>query len=88
MREDQHFDVAVSRAREAAELAGTAVEWICGDALQTPFPAGSFDLVSMQYPALPKAAGEAAVRALLDTVRLVGCCSPCTTTSTTTTAST
>jgi SAM-dependent methyltransferase len=62
-------DVAVSRARKAAELAGAAVEWICGDALQTPFPAGSFDLVSMQYPALPKAAGEAAVRALLDTVR-------------------
>jgi SAM-dependent methyltransferase len=62
-------DVAVSRAREAAELAGAAVEWICGDALQTPFPAGSFDLVSMQYPALPKAAGDAAVRALLDTVR-------------------
>jgi SAM-dependent methyltransferase len=62
-------DVAVSRAREAARLAGAAVEWICGDALQTPFPAGSFDLVSMQYPALPKAAGEAAVRALLDTVR-------------------
>lgn len=61
-------DVAVSRAREAAELAGAAVEWICGDALRTPFPASSFDLVSMQYPALPKAAGEAAVRALLGTV--------------------
>jgi SAM-dependent methyltransferase len=62
-------DVAVSRAREAAELVGAAVEWVCGDALQTPFPARSFDLVSMQYPALPKAAGEAAVRTLLDTVR-------------------
>jgi SAM-dependent methyltransferase len=62
-------DVAVTRAREAAELAGAVVEWVRGDALQTPFPAGSFDLVSMQYPALPKAAGEAAVRALLDTVR-------------------
>jgi SAM-dependent methyltransferase len=62
-------DVAVIRAREAAELAGAVVEWVRGDALQTPFPAGSFDLVSMQYPALPKAAGEAAVRALLDTVR-------------------
>ena len=36
---------------------------------QTPFPARSFDLVSLQYPALPKAAGEAAVRTLLDTVR-------------------
>jgi SAM-dependent methyltransferase len=62
-------DVAVGRARAAAELAGAAVEWICGDALRTALPAGSFDLVSMQYPALPKAAGEAAVRALLDTVR-------------------
>ena len=62
-------DVAVTRARETAQRAGAAVEWVCGDALHTPFPAGSFDLVSMQYPALPKAAGEAAVRALLDTVR-------------------
>jgi SAM-dependent methyltransferase len=62
-------DVAVSRAREAAERAGAAVEWVRGDVLQTPFAAGSFDLVSMQYPALPKTAGEAAVRALLETVR-------------------
>ena len=62
-------EVAVIRAREAAERAGAAVEWVRGDVLQTPFPAGSFDLVSMQYPALPKAAGEAALRALLDTVR-------------------
>jgi SAM-dependent methyltransferase len=59
-------DVAVSRARRAAELAGAAVEWVRGDALQTPL---LFDLVSLQYPALPKAAGEAAVRTLLDTVR-------------------
>ena len=62
-------DVAVTRARQAAERAGAAVEWVRGDALRTPFPARSFDLVSMQYPALPKAAGEAAVRKLLDTVR-------------------
>ena len=62
-------DVAVSRAREAAGRAGAAVEWVRGDALQTPFATGSFDLVSMQYPALPKAAGEAAVRRLLDRVR-------------------
>ena len=62
-------DLAVSRAREAAELAGVAVEWVCGDALRTPFPAHFFDLVSMQYPALPKAAGEPAVRTLLDAVR-------------------
>jgi SAM-dependent methyltransferase len=62
-------DVAVGRAREAAERAGVAVEWVCGDALLTPFPARSFELVSMQYPALPLAAGEAALRELLDTVR-------------------
>jgi SAM-dependent methyltransferase len=62
-------DVAVCRAREAAERAGAEVEWVFGDALLTPFPARSFDLVSMHYPALPKAAGEAAVRSLLDTVR-------------------
>jgi SAM-dependent methyltransferase len=61
-------DVAIRRARAAAEMAGAAVEWVRGDALQTPFPARSFDLVSMQYPALPKAAGETALRALLDTV--------------------
>src|SRR5919201_1134052 len=62
-------EVAICRAREASHPAGASVKWICGDALQTPFPARSFDLVSMQYPALPKAAGEAAVRRLLDTVR-------------------
>jgi SAM-dependent methyltransferase len=64
--------VAISRAREAPHPAGVGVEWICGDALQTPFPARSFDLVSLQYPALPKAAGDAAVRRLLDTVRAGG----------------
>ena len=62
-------DVAVRRAREAAELVGAVVDWVCGDALQTSLPVRSFDLVSMQYPALPKAAGEDAVRTLLDTVR-------------------
>jgi SAM-dependent methyltransferase len=62
-------EVAVGRARAAAERVGVAVEWISGDALHTVFPPQSFDLVSLQYPALAKAAGEAAARALLDTVR-------------------
>jgi SAM-dependent methyltransferase len=62
-------DVALGRAGDAAEKTGAIVEWLSGDALQTPLPARSFDLVSMQYPALRKAAGEDAVRALLDTVR-------------------
>jgi SAM-dependent methyltransferase len=62
-------EVALGRARAAALHAGAAVEWICADVLLTVFPVGSFTLVSMQYPALPRAAGEVAVRALLDTVR-------------------
>jgi SAM-dependent methyltransferase len=62
-------DVALNRARDVAKAAGVTVTWVCGDVLRTPFPAASFDLASLQYPALPKAAGEAAVRALLDTVR-------------------
>ena len=62
-------DVAVRRAQEAADRAGATVEWVCGDALHTAFPRASFDLVSMQYPALPKAAGQDAVRGLLDAVR-------------------
>jgi SAM-dependent methyltransferase len=61
--------VAVRRAQEAAARVGASVAWVCGDALHTPFPARSFDLLSLQYPALPKAAGEPAVRRLLDTVR-------------------
>jgi SAM-dependent methyltransferase len=62
-------EVALSRARAAADVAGVDIEWIRGDALQTVFPASSFDLVSMQYPALPKAAGEISVMSLLNTVR-------------------
>jgi SAM-dependent methyltransferase len=61
--------VALGRAREAADQSGVSVEWLVGDALEMPLPAGSFDLVSLQYPALPKAAGEQAVRKLLGTVR-------------------
>jgi SAM-dependent methyltransferase len=62
-------DVALARAREAAEQGEVTVDWVCGDALQISFVPATFDLVSMQYPALPKAAGERAVRTLLDSVR-------------------
>jgi SAM-dependent methyltransferase len=62
-------EVAIRRAREASDPAGASVEWICGDVLQTPFAARSFELVSMQYPALPRVATERAVRKLLDAVR-------------------
>src|SRR4051812_48875649 len=62
-------DVAIGRARAAATREGVDVEWICGDALRTSFPVDAFDLVSLQYPALPVQAGEDAVHALLATVR-------------------
>jgi SAM-dependent methyltransferase len=62
-------EVAVGRARGAADVAGAEVDWIGGDILQLTLPADSFDLVSMQYPALPKASGEGALRTLLHTVR-------------------
>jgi SAM-dependent methyltransferase len=62
-------DVALARARAAAERAGVDVDWVSGDALGSGVVARSFDLVSLQYPALPKGAGEAAVLALLDAVR-------------------
>jgi SAM-dependent methyltransferase len=62
-------DVAINRARAAGEQAGVSIDWICGDVLRTPPASRSFDVVSMQYPALPKSAGERAVQRLLDTVR-------------------
>ena len=62
-------DVALTRARAAAERAGVVVDWVAGDAFEAGVAARSFDLVSLQYPALPKAAGDAAVRTLLDAVR-------------------
>jgi SAM-dependent methyltransferase len=65
-------DVAINRARETAEVTGARVDWVCGDALQMPLRAGSFDLVSMHYPALPKTAGEAGARTLLDAVHSGG----------------
>ncbi len=64
--------VALHRARDAAERAEVSIEWVCGDGLSVPLRAGSFDLVSIQYPALPAAAGDPAVRALLATLRSGG----------------
>lgn len=61
-------EVAVARAQRAAETVGVTVEWVAGNALEASFPPASFDLLSLQYPALPKAAGEHAIRMLLDAV--------------------
>jgi deazaflavin-dependent oxidoreductase (nitroreductase family) len=62
-------EVAIERARAAADTAGASIEWIAGDAQTTPLPAGAFDLVSLQYPALPKAGSGAAMKNVLDAVR-------------------
>ncbi len=61
--------VALDRARQLGELAGATVEWVAGDVLELALPARSFDLVSLQYPALLKAAGKQAMRRLLGAVR-------------------
>jgi SAM-dependent methyltransferase len=65
-------EVAIGRARESAAHLGLTVDWQVGDVLVTAPPPESFDLVSIQYPALPKAAGEPAVRHLLRSVRSGG----------------
>ena len=58
--------VAVGRAEEAAQEAGVSVDWRVGDVLAVPFDAGSFDLISLQYPAIPKGG---AFGKLLDALR-------------------
>ena len=60
--------VAIDRAKEAARTAGVVVDFVAGDAMKASLPSGAFDLVSLQYPALPKAAGEGAVTDLLDLI--------------------
>ena len=60
--------VAIARAREEAERAGVTIEWVVDDIVSAAPPAGPFDLVSMQYPALPKVSGAAAVQRVLHEV--------------------
>jgi len=62
-------DVAIGRGRQAGRSAQVDVEWLVADVLEQPPARGAFDLVSLQYPALPKAAGEASLLALLAAVR-------------------
>ena len=60
--------VALQRGREAAEAAGAEVEWVHAGLVEAALPGGSFDLVSVQYPALRRTPGNDAVRALLEAV--------------------
>ena len=60
--------VALDRAALHARQAGASVRWVLADLVQAQLPAGAFDLVSAQYPALLRTPGDDAERALLDAV--------------------
>jgi SAM-dependent methyltransferase len=60
--------VALDRARTEADRAGAQVHWLHSPLLDAALPAGEFDLVSAQYPALLRTPGNDAERALLTAV--------------------
>lgn len=61
--------LAIERARRAGDDAGVSIDWQCADVLTTPPAPGRYDVVTIQYPALLREAGEVAIRRLLDAVR-------------------
>jgi SAM-dependent methyltransferase len=60
--------VALERARRHARDAGVEIAWVHAGLIEAPLPPASFDLVSAQYPALPRTRDAAAERALLAAV--------------------
>lgn len=60
--------VALDRAAAAARAAGVRVRWLLAGLVGAALPAGAFDLVSVQYPALLRTPGGDAERALLAAV--------------------
>jgi SAM-dependent methyltransferase len=60
--------VALERAATHAREAGVAVRWVHAGLVEAALPPASFDLVSAQYPALPRTPDSAAERALLAAV--------------------
>jgi SAM-dependent methyltransferase len=60
--------VALDRAAMHARQAGASVRWVHADLVQAQLPAGAFDLVSAQYPALLRTPRDDAERALLAAV--------------------
>ena len=71
--------VALARAKMHAGDAGAAIRWVHAELTEAGLPAGSFDLVSAQYPALLRTPGAVAERALLAAVAPGACCCSCTT---------
>ncbi|SFF65523.1 Methyltransferase domain-containing protein [Blastococcus tunisiensis] len=61
-------EVALERAARHARDAGVEVRWVHAGLEEAALPPRSFDLVSAQYPALPRTPDAAAERALLDAV--------------------
>lgn len=60
--------VALDRAADQAERAGVQVRWLHAGLVEAALPAGSFDLVSAQYPALLRTETHEAELALLKAV--------------------
>ncbi|MEU6404230.1 class I SAM-dependent methyltransferase [Streptomyces sp. NPDC046985] len=60
--------VALKRAAAHARAAGVAVRWVHAGLTEAPLAPGVFDLVSAQYPALPRTEDAAAERALIAAV--------------------
>ncbi|HEY5785007.1 MAG TPA: class I SAM-dependent methyltransferase [Microlunatus sp.] len=60
--------VALGRAAGHARDAGVTIRWVHAGLAEASLPPASFDLVSAQYPALPRTPDAAAERALLAAV--------------------
>lgn len=60
--------VALERADEHAREAGVVIRWVHAGLAEAELPPASFDLVSAQYPALPRTPDAAAERTLLAAV--------------------
>jgi len=60
--------VAIRRAHAAADRAGVEVKWLHTGLLDAALPAGGYDLVSAQYPALLRTSTQDAERSLLAAV--------------------
>ena len=60
--------VALNRAEHHARDAGVQVAWVHAGLVEAGLPAGSFELVSAQYPVLRKTPGAVAEHTLIDLV--------------------
>ncbi len=60
--------LALDRARRAADDAGVEVDWIRADIASEPPARGRYDLVSVLYPALRHAPGDDTIHSIIDAV--------------------